>query len=153
MASRIQGIPVEIGWGYQETHHCLKIGQYRYPYHIVTASAVAIQKIAATGEDLKNLGDKISGVGTTLTKDVTTPIVGLGTVAVKTAADFDTAMSQVAAVSGATGSDLDALRDKARDWEWKYTIWQNLRLLQKFSFSKSYGAKRFKVSLKCLRNL
>ena len=78
-------------------------------------SAVAIQKIAATGEDLKNIGDKISGVGTTLTKGVTTPIVGLGTVAVKTAADFDSAMSQVAAVSGATGSDLDALRDKARE--------------------------------------
>ena len=78
-------------------------------------SAVAIQKIAATGEDLKNLGDKISGVGTTLTKGVTTPIVGLGTVAVKTAADFDSAMSQVAAVSGATGNDLEALRDKARE--------------------------------------
>ena len=31
-------------------------------------SAVAIQKIAATGEDLKNLGDKISGVGSTLPK-------------------------------------------------------------------------------------
>ena len=78
-------------------------------------SAVAVQKIAAVGEDLKNLGDKISGVGTTLTKTVTTPIVGLGTVAVKTAADFDTAMSQVGAVSGATGKDLDALRDKARE--------------------------------------
>nr|WP_300911029.1 phage tail tape measure protein [uncultured Acetatifactor sp.] len=78
-------------------------------------SAVAVQKIAAVGEDLKNLGDKISGVGTILTKTVTTPIVGLGTVAVKTAADFDTAMSQVGAVSGATGKDLDALRDKARE--------------------------------------
>ena len=33
----------------------------------------------------------------------------------KTAADFDTAMSKVAAVSGATGKDLDALRDKARE--------------------------------------
>ena len=78
-------------------------------------SAVAVQKIAAVGEDLKNLGDKISGVGTTLTKTVTTPIVGLGTVAVKTAADFDSAMSQVGAVSGATGSELEALRDKARE--------------------------------------
>ena len=78
-------------------------------------SAVTVQKIAAVGEDLKNLGDKISGVGTTLTKSVTTPIVGLGTMAVKTAADFDTAMSQVGAVSGATGKDLDALRDKARE--------------------------------------
>ena len=74
-----------------------------------------MQKIAAVGEDLKNLGDKISGLGTTLTKTVTTPIVGLGTMAVKTAADFDTAMSQVGVVSGATGKDLDALRDKARD--------------------------------------
>ena len=33
----------------------------------------------------------------------------------KTAADFDSAMSKVAAVSGATGKDLDALRDKARE--------------------------------------
>ena len=46
---------------------------------------------------------------------VTLGVVGLGTAAVKTAADFDTAMSKVAAVSGATGKDLDALRDKARE--------------------------------------
>ena len=78
-------------------------------------SQVAIQKIAAAGEDLKKLGDNIAGVGTTLTKTVTTSVVGLGTAAVKTAADFDTAMSQVAAVSGATGDELEALRDKARE--------------------------------------
>ena len=78
-------------------------------------SEVALQKIAATGEKMKTLGDNISGVGSTLTRTVTAPIVGLGTAAVKTAADFDSAMSQVAAVSGATGSDFDALRDKARE--------------------------------------
>ncbi len=39
----------------------------------------------------------------------------LGAVAVKVASDFDSAMSQVAAVSGATGKDLEALRDKARE--------------------------------------
>lgn len=33
----------------------------------------------------------------------------------KTAADFDSAMSQVAAVSGATGKDFDDLRNKARE--------------------------------------
>lgn len=33
----------------------------------------------------------------------------------KTVADFDSAMSRVAAVSGATGSDFDSLRDKARE--------------------------------------
>ena len=46
---------------------------------------------------------------------VTGVVTGLGTVAVKTAADFDSAMSRVAAVSGATGSDFDSLRDKARE--------------------------------------
>lgn len=78
-------------------------------------SEVAIQKIAQAGESFKKLGDNISGVGTTLTKTVTAGVAGLGTAAVKTAADFDSAMSQVSAVSGATGDEFDALRDKARE--------------------------------------
>ena len=77
-------------------------------------SATAMQKIAATGEKLKDTGDKITGVGEKL-MPVTLAVTGLGTAAVKTAADFDTAMSQVAAVSGATGDDFDALREKARE--------------------------------------
>ena len=77
-------------------------------------SATAVQKIAATGEKLKGIGDNISSVGQKFLP-VTAAVTGLGAAAVKTAADFDTAMSQVAAVSGATGSDLDALRDKARE--------------------------------------
>ncbi len=78
-------------------------------------SAVALQKIGAVGESLKNAGDKIAGVGSTLTKNVTAPVVGIGAMAVKTASDFDSAMSQVGAVSGATGKDLQELRDKARE--------------------------------------
>ena len=77
-------------------------------------SGTALQNIAAKGEKLKSVGDNISNVGTKLLP-VTAGVVGLGTAAVKTAADFDTAMSKVAAVSGATGKDLDALRDKARE--------------------------------------
>lgn len=46
---------------------------------------------------------------------VTAAVGGLATAAVKVASDFDSAMSQVAAVSGATGKELDALRDKARE--------------------------------------
>ena len=46
---------------------------------------------------------------------VTGVVTGLGTAAVKTAADFDSAMSKVASVSGATESDFDSLRDKARE--------------------------------------
>ena len=77
-------------------------------------SATALQNIAAKGEKLKTVGENISNVGTRLLP-VTGAVVGLGTAAVKVAADFDSAMSQVAAVSGATGSDLDRLRDKARE--------------------------------------
>ena len=77
-------------------------------------SATAVQKIAAEGEKLKNIGDNISGVGEKFLP-ATAAVVGLGTAAVKTAADFDTGMSKVAAISGATGDDLDALRAKARE--------------------------------------
>lgn len=74
----------------------------------------AFAKIGAAGEVMQNVGDKISSAGEKLLP-VTAGITALGTVAVKTGADFDAAMSKVAAVSGATGDDLQALRDKARE--------------------------------------
>ena len=77
-------------------------------------SAVALQKIAATGEKLKTVGSAIEGVGQKL-MPVTAAVGGIATAAVKVASDFDSAMSQVAAVSGATGKELEALRDKARE--------------------------------------
>jgi len=77
-------------------------------------SATAVQKIAATGEKLKTLGNNISNVGQKFLP-ATVAVAGLGTAAVKTAADFDSAMSEVSAVSGATGDDFDALRAKARE--------------------------------------
>ena len=77
-------------------------------------SGTALQEIAAKGEKLKTVGDNVTNVGKKFLP-VTAGVVGLGTAAVKTAADFDSAMSKVAAVSGATGSDLEALRDKARE--------------------------------------
>ena len=77
-------------------------------------SATALQSIAAKGEKLKTVGDNISNVGQKFLP-VTAGVVGLGTAAVKTAADFDSAMSKVAAVSGATGEDFDKLKAKARE--------------------------------------
>lgn len=82
----------------------------------------AIAKTRSTKNSIESIGDKVTAtgkkiesVGSTLTKAVTTPIVGLGTIAIKTAADFDSGMSTVAAISGATGEDLDALSTKARE--------------------------------------
>lgn len=42
-------------------------------------------------------------------------VVGIGTAAIKTGADFEAAMSNVAAISGATGDDLKSLTDKAKE--------------------------------------
>ncbi len=73
-----------------------------------------LAKIGEAGQVLQNAGDKISGAGEKLLP-VTAGITAIGTAAVKTASDFDSAMSKVAAVSGATGDDLQKLRDKARE--------------------------------------
>ena len=67
------------------------------------------------GDGLSTIGGKITGAGKTLTMGLTVPILGAGAAAVKTTADFDKSMSQVKAVSGATGEDFDALRNKARE--------------------------------------
>ena len=77
-------------------------------------SHTALEKMGVLGETLQFAGDKISGVGQKLLP-VTAGVTALGTIAVKTGADFDSAMSKVAAVSGATGSEMDALREKARE--------------------------------------
>lgn len=74
----------------------------------------ALSKIDVAGQKMEAVGNSIADAGKKM-MGVTTVIGGVGVAAVKTAADFDSAMSQVAAVSGATGKDFDALRNKARE--------------------------------------
>ena len=74
----------------------------------------ALSKIDVAGQKMETIGNSIAGAGKKM-MSVTTVIGGVGVAAVKTAADFDSAMSQVAAVSGATGKDFDTLRNKARE--------------------------------------
>jgi TP901 family phage tail tape measure protein len=68
-------------------------------------SAVAMQKIAAAGEKLKSAGSSISEAGKKL-MPVTAAVGGLGTAAVTTAADFESAMSQVQATMGITKDSM-----------------------------------------------
>lgn len=75
----------------------------------------ALNKLDSVGQTLENVGNKMAGVGKTLTANVTAPIVAVGAAAVKTTADFDAQMSKVQAISGATGDEFDDLRDKARE--------------------------------------
>lgn len=67
------------------------------------------------GGGITNVGKSLSSVGTSLTKSVTTPLLGIGGVVIKTSADFESAMSKVQAISGATGADFDKLNAKARE--------------------------------------
>jgi len=64
---------------------------------------------------LQKSADTLNSVGKTLSVGVTAPVVGLGAAALKIGMDFDSQMSKVAAVSGATGKEFDALRGKAQE--------------------------------------
>lgn len=66
-------------------------------------------------KSFKNAGKAMTNAGKTLSTHVTAPLAGLATVSVTTVAKFDDSMSQVAAISGATGNDLERLRDLAKD--------------------------------------
>ena len=74
-----------------------------------------ISKIGKDFDGLKNLGQGISSVGKALTAGLTLPIVGIGAASAKTAGDFEAAMNEVSAISGATGKDLDSLKNLAKD--------------------------------------
>lgn len=76
--------------------------------------SVTAQKVAAAGEKVKSVGQSIEGAGRAV-MPVSAAVIGIGAAAVKTTSDFDSAMSQVSAVSGATGKDLEDLRAKARE--------------------------------------
>lgn len=77
-------------------------------------SATALQKIAATGTKFQEAGGKISDVGKAILP-VSAAVTGIGVAGLKVASDFESGMSQVKAITGATGSDFDRLREKAID--------------------------------------
>lgn len=88
---------------------------------------------ASFGDKMSALGSSLTSSGKSLTAAVTLPVVGLGTAAVKTAADFDSAMAEVQAISGSTGNEFDSLRDKAKEMGAK----------TKFSASESAEAMKY----------
>lgn len=65
------------------------------------------------GSQLQGFGKTLSGIGDKMTLGITTPLVGVATAGLKVATDFEKAMSNVQAISGATGSEFEALRDEA----------------------------------------
>lgn len=69
----------------------------------------------AAGKSIQSAGNTIQNAGKSLTKTVTAPIAGVGIAAVKTAADYESAMSNVKAITGATGNDFKKLEKLGKD--------------------------------------
>lgn len=68
-----------------------------------------------TNSTMSTVGQVATSTGKTLTKAVTLPIVGIGVAAAKIGGDFEAQMSRVKAISGATGSSFEELRQQAID--------------------------------------
>lgn len=62
---------------------------------------------------LKDVGDSIANVGEKLTKTATAAVTAFGAISVKTFYDVDDALDTVAKKTGATGEELEAMKDIA----------------------------------------
>ena len=67
-----------------------------------------------TGQAFKNIGGKVESAGKSFSK-ISVPLAGIGIAALKVGSDFQAGMSQVQAISGATGEDLELLTEKAKE--------------------------------------
>lgn len=70
-------------------------------------------KFTAFGKSATDVGKTLVGVGSKLTAGLTTPLIGIGTAAVKTTADFESMMSQVQATMGITKTATSELNGVA----------------------------------------
>lgn len=73
------------------------------------------EALGKTGENMKAMGKRIGDVGKDMSKKVTLPLVGIGAAAAKVGIDFEKSMSEVQAVTGATGAEMEQLEKAARD--------------------------------------
>ena len=72
-------------------------------------------KLTDVGDKFQTVGSGMKDIGKSMSMYVTAPLVGLGVAATKTGVDFTRGMNEVGAISGATGEELEQLKDKARE--------------------------------------
>ena len=64
---------------------------------------------------LEAFGKRATQIGRSMSMYLTAPIVALGAIVIKAGADFERSMNKVAALSGATGAQFDALGKQAQE--------------------------------------
>lgn len=85
----------------------------------ITDASADVKKFSESsdkmGGKLTTAGNVMTSVGKKATLGLTVPIVGAGAAVVKTASDFDSEMSKVQAITGASGDEMKKLEKKARE--------------------------------------
>lgn len=107
-------------------------------------SATTVQKIAASGEKLKTVGDNISSAGQKLLP-VTAGVTRLGTAAVSTAANFESTMSQVQATMEITKDSMSTV-----DGQSVNTMDTLNKLAKQMGSETAFSAKECAEALNCL---
>lgn len=69
----------------------------------------------SAGKKMQTTGREMTRFGRSWTMRVTTPILGAAGAALKAGMDFEEGMSQVQAISGATGAEFESLRELAKE--------------------------------------
>ena len=104
----------------------------------ITAMTNGSKNAIKLGKDIEKAGKSITNVGSKLTTTLTLPIVGLAGAAVKTAADFEASMSNVKAITGATGDDFEKLTQLAQDLG-KTTAWSASEVAEAMQYTGMAG--------------
>lgn len=71
----------------------------------------ASERTHSAFDGIRTAGEGLKTVGSTLTNHVSMPILEFGKYTLETASTFQAGMSEVQAISGATGTELDALKE------------------------------------------
>lgn len=77
--------------------------------------SVGLQKISSVGKKMQELGGKIKGVGTNLSKYMTAPIVALGGASMAAWNEVDDALDTVTKKTGASGDALKEMQNQVRE--------------------------------------
>lgn len=73
------------------------------------------QSLSDVGDKLQNIGSKIMEVGGNLTKYISVPLAGIAAASIKTFTSVDDALDTIALKTGASGEELESMRETARN--------------------------------------